>query len=94
MQLIHAPEHSVAMYLIGPVQSAQEQLVKMVSLFDNLKSLCLQGDQYTTICTTKCPKDHNMKSVIISQDSLYRLCGFGSTAASRYLDDQVGAHSK
>ena len=41
-------------------------------------------------CASKqCPKDFNLNSVFITQESLYRLCGFGPDAYSRYVDDQV-----
>ena len=60
----------------------------MASNSDLLKLISLQGDRAATISSINCPKDHNMSTVLVDRDSFYRLCGFGATASSRYLDDQ------
>ena len=54
-----------------------------------LRSLCSTTPGNTTIVQIECPVNTNMRSVIIDKDSLHRLCGFGTSTASRYLDEQV-----
>ena len=61
----------------------------MKTFQDSLKSCCRDGDGNATIVTISCPPNFNMKSIIVSRESLHRLCGYGETTASRYLDDQV-----
>ena len=53
---------------------------------------CCRGNENATIATIKCPENFNLKSVLITRESLFRLCGFGDTPTIRYLDDQVSAH--
>ena len=55
---------------------------------NNLKS-CLKGDGKAPLATVRCSDNFNMRSVIVTRESLWRLCGYGSTSADRYLDDQV-----
>ena len=50
---------------------------------------CCNGDRNATVASLQCPKDFNLNSVFITRESLYRLCGFGPDAYSRYVDDQV-----
>ena len=59
---------------------------------ENAKGLhicCINGDSHTTIMTVQCPKTFNLSSVIVNHESLNRLCGYGATTISRYLDDLV-----
>ena len=61
----------------------------MASQRDVLNNLCLDGDKDATIVSIECPQEHSMNTVIVTRESVARLCGFGSTLSSRYLDDQV-----
>ena len=61
----------------------------MASQRDVLNNLCLYGDKDATIVSIECPQEHSMNTVIVTRESVARLCGFGSTLSSRYLDDQV-----
>ena len=61
----------------------------MASQRDVLNNLCLHGDKDATIVSVECPQEHSMNTVIVTRESVARLCSFGSTLSSRYLDDQV-----
>ena len=61
----------------------------MASQRDVLNNLCLHGDKDATIVSIECPQEHSMNTVIVTRESVARLCGFGSTLSSRYLYDQV-----
>ena len=49
----------------------------------DLRSFC----RADSIATIKCPQDFNLNGVLLDRKSLNRLCGYGDTAPSRYLDD-------
>ena len=51
-----------------------------------LQYLC---DRTPKFLKVECPQFVNKRSVLVDQDSIYQLCGFGTTASSHYLDDQV-----
>ena len=62
---------------------------RMASNRDILNNLCLHGDKDATIVSIECPQEHSMNAIIVTRESVARLCGFGVTLSSRYLDDQV-----
>ena len=62
------------------------------SVIMDLKSCC-RGKENATIATIKCSENFNLKSVLITRESLFRLCGYGDTTTSRYLDDQVSVYT-
>ena len=50
---------------------------------------CCSGDSNATIATLNCPQNFNLNRVLVTRESLNRLCGYGGAPLSRYLDDQV-----
>ena len=62
---------------------------RMASNRDILNNLSLHGDKDATIVSIECPQEHSMNAIIVTRESVARLCGFGVTLSSRYLDDQV-----
>ena len=57
--------------------------------FESSLKSCLKGDGKAPLATVRCSDNFIMRSVIVTRESLWRLCGYGSTSADRYLDDQV-----
>ena len=59
-----------------------------------LKRITSTGTMHNVVLTTytRCSISFNMCSLIVTQESLRRLCGYGLTAGDRYLDDQVGSY--
>lgn len=41
------------------------------------------------LAEVSCSSSFNMQSVLVSRESLWRLCGYGLSSTDRYLDDQV-----
>ena len=58
-----------------------------------LESLLLrsatEGKLTDVVAEVQCPSALNLRSVLVSRESLWRLCGYGASPADRYLDDQV-----
>ena len=85
--------HGLRTYM--PIVGVANTSVAVVVLHQSVMSLkklhicCTNGDSHATILTVQCPKTFNLSSVIINRESLNRLCGYGATTISRYLDDQV-----
>ena len=52
---------------------------------------CCDGASDAIIASVKCPKNFSLNSVLVTRESLNRLCEYGSDISSRYLDDQVCA---
>ena len=55
----------------------------------DLRSYCCCGKSTETIATLNCPQNFNLKRLIITRESLKRLCGYAIDSPGRYLDDQV-----
>ena len=41
------------------------------------------------LAEVSCSLSFNMQSVLVSRESLWRLCGYGLSSTDWYLDDQV-----
>ena len=86
------PIVGVANTLVAVVVLHQSVMSLKKATVENAKGLhicCTNEDSHATIMTVQCPKTFNLSSVIINRESLNRLCGYGATTISRYLDDQV-----
>ena len=47
----------------------------------------LKGDSEDSIASIHCSPGFNMRTVIVTRDSLRRMSGHGSSPSERYLDD-------
>ena len=54
-----------------------------------LRAVFAGGNMKETVSRIRCGTGFSMRSVLVTRESLWRLCGYGATASERYLDDQV-----
>ena len=60
-----------------------------MSLQSSLRVCATEGNMSDTIAVIRCSSMFNMRNVIVTRESLWRLCGYGTISADRYIDDQV-----
>ena len=41
------------------------------------------------VAEVHCPSGFNLRNVLVTRESIWRLCGYGTSPTDRYLDDQV-----
>ena len=49
------------------------------------------GNMTDVVAEVRCGAGVNMRNVLVTRESLWRLCGYGALPVYRYLDDQVYA---
>ena len=42
-----------------------------------------------SVLSINCSSSYNLRSLVVTRESIWHLCGYGATAADRHLDDQV-----
>ena len=47
------------------------------------------GKMTDVVAEVHCGSGVNLRNVLVTRESLWRLCGYGALPAHRYLDDQV-----
>ena len=68
-------------------------VAKTMATFEcHLQSLLKHGKAEDLIARINCSPRFNMRNVLVTRDTLFRLGGYGTTACDRYLDDQVSPH--
>ena len=60
-----------------------------MSVQSSLRVCATAGNTRDTIAVICCSAMFNMRNVVVTRKTLWRLCGYGNTSADRYLDDQV-----
>ena len=55
-----------------------------------LHDITSTGNMHDSVLTINCSSNYNLRSLVVTRESIWRLCGYGATVADRYLDDQVG----
>ena len=55
----------------------------------DLRSTCCHGSRNDTIARISSSSNFNLRSVIVTRESLWRIAGYGETEWDRYLDDQA-----
>ena len=48
---------------------------------------------HDSVLTINCSSNYNLRSLVVTRESIWRLCGYGATAADRSLDDQVSIYN-
>ena len=65
------------------------KLYTAMSVQSSLRVCATGGNTSDTIAVIRCSSMFNMRNVIVTRESLWRLCEYGTTSADRYIDDQV-----
>ena len=60
-----------------------------MSLQSSFRVCATEGNMSDTIAVIRCSSMFNMRNVIVTRELLWHLCGYGTTSADRYIDDQV-----
>ena len=60
-----------------------------MALLKKVLDAILKGDSEDSIASIHCSSSFNMRTVIVTRDSLRRMSGHGSSPSERYLDDLV-----
>ena len=60
-----------------------------MSVQSSLRVCATAGNTSDTIAVIRCSAMFNMRNVVVTRETLWRLGGYGNTSADRYLDDQV-----
>ena len=60
-----------------------------MALLKKVLDAILKGDLEDSIARIHCSPSFNMRTVIVTRDSLRRMSGHGSSLSERYLDDLV-----
>ena len=60
-----------------------------VAMSKMLRDVTSTGNMHESVLTINCSSSFNLRSIVVTRKSIWRLCGHGATAADRYLDDQV-----
>ena len=65
------------------------QNLMQVEMSKMLRDITSTGNMHDSVLTINCSSNFNLRSLVVTRESIWRLCGHGETAADRYLDDQV-----
>lgn len=48
-----------------------------------------EGKMTDVVAEVHCPSGFNLRNVLVTRESIWRVCGYGTSPTDRYLDDQV-----